>query len=99
MQRDTYRELQSVLDREVRPRLAGHGGDVEIEAFQGGVLYLRLLGRCGGCPCAQLTEEQLIREELSRRMPEILKVQVETPVSGELLDTARLLLRSTARKP
>ena len=89
MQRDTYRELQSVLDREVRPRLAR----------QGGVLYLRLLGRCGGCPCAQLTEEQLIREELSRRMPEILKVQVETPVSGELLDTARLLLRSTARKP
>ena len=55
--------IEQVLDEQVRPYLQGHGGAVEVrELTEDGLLRVRLLGHCAGCPSATITTEQIIQE-------------------------------------
>ena len=59
-----------------------------------GVLYIKLLGQCAGCPSADLTNETLIEHELTAALPELVqKVVVVQTVSDELWEQAKRLLR------
>ena len=92
--REDLNRIEAVLDRQVRPSLRGHGGGIEIDRLEDGVLYVRLLGRCAGCPSADLTNEQLIEAELVRALPELVRrVAVVQTVSDELWEQAKRLLR------
>ena len=42
--------LEELLETLVRPALREHGGDVELVRYENGVLRLKMLGRCAGCP-------------------------------------------------
>ncbi len=43
-------EVEAVLEREVRPQLRTHGGNIElIEVTEDGVVRFWLTGACGGC--------------------------------------------------
>lgn len=88
-----YEEIERVLDQYVRPLLRGHGGDMEVLSLEDGVLRFRLLGRCSGCPAADLTTEDLIRSEVVGRVPEVRQVALVQETSQELLDQAREILR------
>jgi Fe-S cluster biogenesis protein NfuA len=65
--------VQSALD-EVRPALQMDGGDVELVAVEDGVVRVRLLGACGGCPMATMTLVGFVEERLRLRCPEIREV-------------------------
>ncbi len=86
--------VEGVLDREVRPALERHGGDIRVEALEGDVLRLRLLGQCSGCPSAELTMEQLVRKTLTEAFPQLRDVVLVTGVSDALIDEARRVLRA-----
>lgn len=88
-----YEEIERVLDEHVRPLLRGHGGDMEVLSLEDGVLRFRLLGKCAGCPAADLTTEELIRGEVVGRAPEVRQVVLVQETSRELLDQAREILR------
>jgi Fe-S cluster biogenesis protein NfuA len=60
--------------KEVRPALQMDGGDVELVAIDGGVVQVRLLGACGGCPMAMMTLVGFVEERLRQRVPEIQQV-------------------------
>ena len=47
--------LEELLETLVRPALREHGGDVELVSYADGILRLKMLGRCAGCPGATLT--------------------------------------------
>ena len=79
--------IEQVLAGRVRPYLHGHGGEVE-----DGVLKVRLLGQCSGCPSAAITTEQLIQEEVCAAVPEVKQVVLIQEVSRDLLDQARAIL-------
>lgn len=87
-------ELEAVLDQYVRPRLRGHGGDLEVLSVEDGVLRFKLTGQCAGCPAADLTTEELIRAEVIARIPTIRQVMLVRESSGELLEQARAILRA-----
>ncbi|MFH1176971.1 MAG: NifU family protein, partial [Acidobacteriota bacterium] len=53
---------------EVRPALQMDGGDVELVGVQGGVVQVRLLGACGGCPMATMTLVGFVQERLKQRV-------------------------------
>lgn len=53
----------------------------------------RLTGQCAGCPAADLTTEELIRGEVTSRVPGVREVALERETSRELLDQARAILR------
>lgn len=89
----TTAAIERVLDEKVRPDLALHHGDIQIESLENGVLRVRLLGQCSGCPSAELTMEQLVREALGEAFPALKQVALVTGVSDELLAQARRLLK------
>ena len=84
--------IEEVLEKNVRPQLLSHQGDVEIADYTDGVLKVRLLGKCSGCPSAMLTTEEIIAEEVKSRIPEVKDVILVQEVSQELIDFARKIL-------
>ena len=74
-------KIEKVLDERVRPNLAQHGGDIEIEKLEDGVLHVRMHGQCSGCPSAELTLENLVNTELKEAFPELKDVVLVTGVS------------------
>ena len=76
------------------PALRAHGGEIEIDRLEEGVLYVKLLGQCAGCPSADLTNETIVEAELVQALPELVrKVAVVQTVSDELWEQAKKLLR------
>ena len=87
-------QIENVLNEKVRPALRAHGGEVAVDHLEDGVLYIKLLGQCAGCPSADLTNETLIESELVAALPELVqKVVVLQTVSDELWEQAKRLLR------
>jgi Fe/S biogenesis protein NfuA len=63
-----------VLDRQVNPTIAGHGGRAELVAVEQGTAYLRLGGGCQGCAMATVTLSQGIERSIIQAVPEITNV-------------------------
>ena len=86
--------IETVLDEKVRPALRAHGGEIAVDHLEDGVLYVKLLGQCAGCPSADLTNETLVEAELVKALPDLVqKVAVMQTVSDELWEQAKRLLR------
>lgn len=64
-----------VLDL-IRPAIQSDGGDLElIEITDAGVVRVRLLGACIGCPSALLTLKMGIEQNLIQNVPEVTAVE------------------------
>lgn len=61
---EEIKRIEAVLDEKVRPTMRAHGGEIQIDRLENGVLYVKLLGQCAGCPSADLTTENLVEMEL-----------------------------------
>ena len=71
---DAARRVVAVLDREVNPSIASHGGHAELAAIDGSTAYLRLGGGCVGCGMATVTLSQGIEVAIKEAVPEIDRV-------------------------
>jgi Fe-S cluster biogenesis protein NfuA len=67
----------------VRPFLAGHGGNVELVSVEGGIARLKLQGSCDGCPASASTLENALREAIDEVAPDLLGLEVEGVVGME----------------
>lgn len=85
-------KMEQLLEDLVRPGLREHGGDVELVSYENGILRLRMLGHCAGCPAATMTNETLIQGQLMPLLPELKEVILVHTVSDSLLDEARALM-------
>lgn len=93
MKRATAIKVESVLDEVVRPWLAQHAGDIQVEDLDaGGRLHVRLSGGCAGCPAADQEVTTFVADELRARLPEISEVVLISGVSEDLMSQARNLL-------
>lgn len=67
-------KVQSAIER-VRPNLQADGGDVElVEVTDEGVVKVKLLGACHGCPMAQMTLKMGIQKYLQKEVPGVKEV-------------------------
>ena len=67
--------IQQVIEAEINPSIAAHGGSAEVVDYKdGGKLYLRLSGGCQGCGMAAATLKQGIEARLRELFPEIREV-------------------------
>lgn len=85
-------KVEEILETKVRPQLAAHYGNIELIGVQNGVVEVKLLGQCSGCPSAKFTIEEIVEATLKESLPEIKKVVLINQVSEELLDMAREIL-------
>ncbi|MDH5468262.1 MAG: NifU family protein [Candidatus Aminicenantes bacterium] len=61
---------------EIRPHLKADGGDVElIDVTEDGVVKVRLLGACEGCPMREMTLTHGITRFIKKKVPQIKEVQ------------------------
>jgi Fe-S cluster biogenesis protein NfuA len=60
---------------DIRPVLQADGGDVELVDVKDGVVKVRLVGACMGCPMASMTLTHGIEKRLKQQVPEIKKVE------------------------
>ena len=66
--------VQEVLDK-IRPALQADGGDVEFVSMEGGVVKVKLVGACAGCPMSQLTLANGVERVLKQEIPEVERVE------------------------
>ena len=73
-----------VLEHQINPSIAAHGGIAELVAVEAGVAYLRLGGGCQGCGMASVTLSQGIEQAITQAIPEISGViDVTDHASGQ----------------
>lgn len=61
----------------VRPYLGSHGGDVELlDISSEGVVRLKLLGTCQGCPSSSVTLKYAVEEAIETAAPEVTSIEV-----------------------
>ncbi|MFV2063533.1 MAG: NifU family protein [Chloroflexota bacterium] len=66
--------VQDVLDRQVNPGVASHGGHVDLIEVREGTAYIQLGGGCQGCAQVDVTLGQGIRVAILAAVPEIVAV-------------------------
>ncbi|HLA04980.1 MAG TPA: NifU family protein [Syntrophales bacterium] len=67
-------EVQKAIEQ-IRPKLQIDGGDVElVDVSEDGVVKVKLLGACGGCPMSQMTLKMGIEKHLKQEVPQVKEV-------------------------
>ena len=76
--------VQQILDDEINPGVAAHGGRVALMNVEDGRVFIRFGGGCQGCGQADLTLKEGVVATLTRQIPEIAEVIDTTDhASGE----------------
>jgi Fe/S biogenesis protein NfuA len=71
---DVAQRVLQVLDQQINPAIAAHGGRADLVAVEEGAAYLRLSGGCQGCGMATVTLGQGIEVAIKDNVPEIRQV-------------------------
>ena len=67
-------KVKEIIDK-IRPNLQADGGDVElVDVTEDGVVKVRLLGACKGCPMSHMTLKMGIESYLKKVIPEVKRV-------------------------
>jgi Fe-S cluster biogenesis protein NfuA len=74
--------VQRLLDDEINPAVASHGGYIALVDVLDNVVYLRLEGGCQGCGMANVTLKQGVEAAIRRELPEIVAVRDTTDHAG-----------------
>ncbi len=76
---ETIREgIQKVIDTEVNPGVAGHGGNISLLGVRGNTVTIQMGGGCQGCSAADLTLKQGIHTAFRKAVPEVGAILDET---------------------
>ena len=63
-----------VLEQDVNPMVAAHGGRIELVDEDDGIVSVRMTGRCQGCAMAQVTIRQGVEAMMTRQVPGVARV-------------------------
>ena len=66
--------VEQVLDEQIRPALAQHGGNVEVIDIDNSTLFIRFFGGCQGCSSSKATLKGGIEKVIKNNFPEIQEV-------------------------
>lgn len=71
---DVAQRVVAVLERQINPSIAAHGGRADLVAIEESIAYLRLSGGCQGCGLAKVTLSQGIEVAITDAIPEVTSV-------------------------
>lgn len=67
-------KIREVIEKDINPGLASHGGGCELLSYKNGVVTVRLSGGCAGCPGRQMTLLNGIAPILKKKVPEVKEI-------------------------
>ncbi len=65
------KRVQELLDKEINPAIASHGGWVELIDVKGNEVFIRLGGGCQGCGGARMTLKNGVERAIRAAIPEV----------------------------
>ena len=66
--------VAQVIEQQINPAIAAHGGQAELVAVEEDTAYVRLGGGCVGCGMATVTLSQGIEVAITDAVPEVMRV-------------------------
>ena len=66
--------VEKVIDK-IRPVSQADGGNIELVDVVDGVVQVKLMGACAGCPGAQMTLKMGVEKALKEEIPEVKSVE------------------------
>ena len=67
-------QVRQTLEK-IKPNLQADGGDVElVEVTDDGVVKVRLVGACRGCPMSQMTLKMGIEKVIKQQVPTVKEI-------------------------
>ncbi len=77
-------KVKEVLETQVNPAVASHGGHIALVDVQGTEIYIEMGGGCQGCALSRMTLKQGVERMVRQAVPEISAVyDVTDHTSGE----------------
>ncbi len=68
-------KVEKALEK-IRPALQADGGDIElVEVTDDGVVKVKLVGACAGCPMSAMTLSAGVEGALKEEVPEVKRVE------------------------
>ncbi len=67
-------KVEVILERDINPAVASHGGFVELIDVDDATVYVRLGGGCQGCGMANVTLKQGIETAIRQQVPEVAAI-------------------------
>ena len=74
--------VREVLNSQVNPSIAAHGGQIDLVDVHGTEIYLEMSGGCQGCAMSRMTLRQGVERMLRQSVPEITAVHDVTDHAG-----------------
>ena len=71
---EVIKEIKKYITEKIRPALVMDGGNIEFVDYDNGIVKVKLLGACHGCPMAGITLKNAVEGILKEYVPEIEKV-------------------------
>lgn len=68
------KRVQQILDAEINPSIAAHGGNIELLDVQDGKAFVKMSGGCQGCSSAKATLKQGVEVRIKELIPEITEL-------------------------
>ncbi len=68
------KQVKELLDRQVNPSIAAHGGQISAERVEGGAVYLQMSGGCQGCAASSITLRNGVERMLRAALPQIREI-------------------------
>jgi Fe/S biogenesis protein NfuA len=75
---DIADRVRTVLDEQVNPGVAAHGGAINLIDVQGTEIYLEMTGGCQGCAMSKLTLRQGVERMIREAVPEVTEIHDST---------------------
>ena len=67
-------QIRDILDAEIRPAVMQDGGDITLDRYENGTVFLHMRGSCAGCPSSTMTLKMGIESRLREMIPEVVEV-------------------------
>jgi len=67
-------QIEVILEREINPAIASHGGVITLLDVQQGVVYVKMGGGCQGCASSTATLKQGVEQTIRARVPGVVQI-------------------------
>ena len=74
---EIIKKIKELIETNVKPAVAGHGGVIDFVDYNDGHLKLILGGACSGCASSTITLKMGVENRLKEEFPEVVEVLQE----------------------
>jgi len=73
-EKELREKIETLMEAEINPYIASHGGKIEIVDIKGTVVYVHMSGGCQGCASASITLRQGLEKLIFGNIPEVTEI-------------------------